>query len=63
MIRTYTDEIRNETFYYDTNRRQWVEPDEIPRYKRPCTGFCEGCNPKLGGCEDEDNFELEDEVE
>ncbi len=29
MIRTYTDEIRNETFYYDTKRRQWVEPEEI----------------------------------
>lgn len=40
-------------------------PDELreprPKYKRTCTGFCEGCNPRLGGCEDEDNFELEDE--
>jgi hypothetical protein len=62
MIRTVTDEIRNETFYYDTRRRRWVDPDEIPRHKRSCTGFCEGCSPKLGGCED-DNFELEDEAD
>jgi hypothetical protein len=45
-------------------------PDELradelrdrPKYKRPCTGFCEGCSPRLGGCEDKDNFE-EDEAD
>jgi len=52
MIRTYTDEIRNETFYYDTKQRRWIDPDEAPRYKKTCTGFCEGCSPKLGGCGD-----------
>lgn len=35
---------------------------ERPKYPRSCTGFCEGCSPRLGGCED-DNFELEDESE
>jgi hypothetical protein len=36
-----------------------------PKYKRTCTGVCEGCNPILGGCEDEpeDDFLREDESE
>jgi hypothetical protein len=38
------------------------EVNSRPKYKRTCTGFCEGCSPQLGGCED-DNFELEDENE
>jgi hypothetical protein len=60
MKRIYHDESRNETFV--TWNGRLVDPDEIPRHKRSCTGFCEGCSPKLGGCED-DNFELEDEAD
>lgn len=60
MIRTYTDEIRNETYVTEDGRL--VELHKMPRHKEPCTGFCDDCNPRLGGCED-DNFDLEDEVE
>jgi len=28
MIRTLTDELNNEAYYFDT-RRQWVEPEDI----------------------------------
>lgn len=36
---------------------------ERPKYKRPCTGFCEGCSPQLGGCEDKPLQHHEDEGE
>lgn len=49
----------NETFYYNAFRKQLVEPGEIQRYKRVCAGFCEGCNTKLGGCEDDQDNQLD----
>lgn len=41
-----------------------LRADELrnrPKYPKKCTGFCEGCSPRLGGCEDQD-IEREGEV-